>query len=200
MIVSSKDQDTIYHVDAADFIAEWDAVVRREREKAFASGVPNAADDLHLVRAAPAILNTDSIPADAARFLYEAGLPRSCAPFLSFDAVSKGPLRLIEYYGSHQFHPNDSVRLGSYYVLGSDGAGNPLCLDSSRNGEVVMLDHEDHFQTRTFVSSTVATLAEAWLILHTLARQNFINHLRLCDPPAAQPTAFLPAEVATLSS
>lgn len=187
-------------MDAIDFIAGWNAVVSQKRAQALAAGVPNAADDLRLIKASPAILASISFPADAARFLLEAGLPRSCAPFLSFEAVSKGPLSLIEYYGAHQIRADDVPHLAQYYVLGSDSAGNPLCLDSARNGEIVMLDHEDGFNTRTFVSSTVAKLAEALLILHTLPRQDFITHLRLCDPPAAEPTAFLPAQVAMLNA
>ena len=155
-------------------------------------------DELQLVRAAPAILDSPSLPPDAVRFLVVAGLPRSCAPFLSFEAVARGPLALVQYYGAHQFRATDSSRLASYYVLGSDGAGNPLCLDSARNGEIVMLDHEDRFETRTFVASSVATLAEALLILHTFPHEDFVEHLRPCDPRAADDSAFLPAEVAML--
>jgi hypothetical protein len=166
--------------------------------KANAAGVPEIADDLKLVRAAPAILDVPSFPPDAARFLVAAGLPRSCAPFLSFEAVAKGPLSLVQYYGAHQFRATDSSRLASFYVLGSDGSGNPLCLDSARNGEIVMLDHEDRFATRTFVASSVAALAEALLILHTTPHGDFVEHLRPCDPLAADESAFLPAEVAML--
>jgi hypothetical protein len=185
-------------VNANDFNSRWDAVVSQERAKADAAGVPEIADDLKLVRAASTILDTPSFPPDAARFLVAAGLPRSCAPFLSFEAVARGPLPLVQYYGAHQFRATDSSRLASFYVLGSDGAGNPLCLDSARNGEIVMLDHEDRFETRTFVASSVAALAEALLILHTVPHEDFVEHLRPCDPPAADESAFLPAEVAML--
>jgi hypothetical protein len=185
-------------VNANDFNSRWDAVVSRERAKADAAGVLEIADDLQLVRAAPVILDTPLFPPDAARFLVSAGLPRSCAPFLSFEAVARGPLPLLQYYGAHQFRPADSARLASFYVLGSDGAGNPLCLDSARGGEIVMLDHEDHFTTRKFVASSVAALAEALLILHTVPHEDFVQHLRPYDPPAAEESAFLPGEVAML--
>jgi hypothetical protein len=185
-------------MNANDFNSRWEAVVSQEQAKADAEGVPEIVDDLKLVRAAPAILDTPSFPSDAARFLVEAGLPRSCTPSLSFEALERGPLPLVQYYGAHQFPAADSQRLASFYVLGSDGAGNPLCLDSARGGEIVMLDHEDRFQTRTFVSSSVATLAEALLILHTVPHEDFVEHLRPCDPRAADETAFLPAEVALI--
>jgi hypothetical protein len=186
-------------MDASEFIARWEAVVRQERARAEAAGVPEVADGLQLVKASPAILDTPSFPPDAARFLIEAGLPASCAPFLSFDAVARGPLPLVQYYGAYQFRLSDLPRLAPFYVLGSDSAGNPLCLDSAHGGEVVMLDHEDRFQTRTFVASGVGALAEALLVVHTVPHADFVEHLRLIDPRAAEQTAFLPAEVGMLS-
>ncbi len=184
---------------ANDFTSRWDAVVKEAQAKAEAAGVPGAADDLRLVKAVSAILDTPSFPPDAARFLIEAGLPGSCAPFLTFDAVARGPLPLVQYYGAHQFRPSDLPRLAPFYVLGSDSAGNPLCLDSAHGGEIVMLDHEDRFQTRTFIASSVAALAEALLVVHTIPHADFVEHLRAFDPRAAEQSAFLPAEVGMLS-
>ena len=185
-------------MNANDFKSGWDAVVRQERAKAQAEGVPEIADDLLLVSAPRGILDTLSFPAEAARFLVEAGLPGSCAPFLSFEAIASGPPSLVQHYGAHQFRPPDASRLASFYVIGSDGAGNPLCVDSARDGEVVMLDHEDGFHTRTFVASNVAILAHALLILYTVPHNEFAEHLRRFDPKAADESAFLPAEVGML--
>lgn len=185
-------------MDANEFKLRWDAVVSRERAEANAAGVPEIADDLKLVRAAPEILSVSSFPPDAARFLLGAGLPRSCAPFLSFEDVARGPLPLVQYYGPHQFRTSNVSRLAAFYVLGSEGAGNPLCLDSARNGEIVLLDHEDRFETRIFVASSVAALAEALLILHTVPHKDFVEHLRTFDARAADESAFLPTEVAML--
>jgi len=174
---------------ATDFISRWAAQV-----------VPHEpiGHELRLVTAPRALLEDQAFPESAARFLVEAGLPRSCAPFLSFDDVARGPLSLVARYGAHQFPPEDSARLAPFYVLGSDSAGNPLCLDSAHSGEIVMLDHEDGFRTRTFVASSVALLAEALLILHTVPHEDFVEHLRSCDPPAADKSAFLPIEGAML--
>jgi hypothetical protein len=183
---------------ANDFMSGWDAVVKQERGKAQAEGVPEIADDLLLVSAPRELLDIPSFPAEAARFLVEAGLPGSCAPFLSFEAVSSGPPSLVQHYGVHQFQPPDLSRLASFYVIGSDGAGNPLCVDCARDGEVVMLDHEDGFRTRTFVASSVATLAQALLLVYTTPHTDFVEQLRPCDPKAAEESAFLPAQVAML--
>lgn len=181
-----------------DFISGWNAVVSQKRVKAQVEGVPEIAEDLLLVSAPRELLTVPSFPAASAHFLVEAGLPRSCAPFLSFDAIASGPPPIIQYYGVHQFHSADLSRLSQFYVIGSDSAGNPLCVDSAHDGEVVMLDHEDRFRTRTLVASSVTTLAQALLTLYTVPHAEFVTHLRRFDPRAADESAFLPAEVAMM--
>ena len=154
--------------------------------------------DSQLIKAPRVLLDDGAFPSAAARFLVEAGLPQRCAPFLTFEEVALGPLTLVRRYGAHQFRASDLPRLAPFYVLGSDGAGNPLCLDVALGGEIAMLDHEDCFRTRTFVASSVATLAEALLILHTVPHKDFVEQLRPRDPPAAESSAFLPIEVSML--
>ncbi|WP_265595042.1 SUKH-4 family immunity protein [Haloferula sp. BvORR071] len=180
---------------AHEFKSRWEAVVERKREMAEAAGVPEVADEIILVPAPREILDVPAFPAEAARFLVEAGLPGSCAPFLSFEAVARGPSSLVQLYGAHQFSPEDQSRLASFCVIGSDGAGNPLCLDSARDGEIVMLDHEDQFRSRTFVASSVATLAHALLISYILPHAEFAEHVRVFDPRAADRSSFLPTEL-----
>lgn len=182
-----------------DFTTRWNAIVSRERAIAEAAGVPEVADDLMLVTAPSAILDNRAFPSNAARFLFDVGLPGSCAPYLSFDDVARGPLSLVSQYGTHQFSSADASRLAQFFVIGSDGAGNPLCVDASRDGEVVMLDHEDGFRTRTFVASSVVTLAEALLLVQTKPHSEFVARLRSFDPRAAEDRAFLPVEVGMLS-
>lgn len=182
-----------------DFISRWNAFVAAERGKAQAEGVPDIADRLLLVKAPHAILDDRSLPSDIARFLVEVGLPRSCAPFLSFGDVADGPLSLVALYGAHRFSPAGAARLAQFYVIGSDCAGNPLCIDTSHDGEVVMLDHEDGFCSRTFVASSVMILAEALLLVETVPHSEFVARLRGFDPRAADECAFLPVEVSMLS-
>jgi hypothetical protein len=186
-------------MNTIDFISRWNALVNQERVKAEAAGVPEVADDLLLVTAPRAIFDNHSFPSNAARFLVDVGLPGSCAPYLSFNDVARGPLSLVVHYGPHQFSAADAARLSQFYVIGSDGAGNPLCVDTSLTGEVVMLDHEDGFRTRTFVASSVMTLAEALLLVQTIPHSEFADRLRGFDPRAAEDRAFLPVEVGMLS-
>jgi hypothetical protein len=183
---------------AADFKSRWEDVLKAERARAAEAGVPEVANDLELVTAPQQILKSPSFPPDAARFLVEAGLPGSCAPFLSFDAVARGPLSLVHYFDVGHFLPSVQSSLDPFYVLGFDGAGNPFCLDTKHGGEVVALDHEDSFQTRTFVASNVQKLAEALLILHTSGTSSaFVDRLRVVDPRAAEESAFFPMEAAS---
>lgn len=59
------------------------------------------------------------IPASAREFLELAGLPEDTAPFLSFDASSRG-------------HATDRIRLAmsrpDVLVIGSNGAGDPVAI------------------------------------------------------------------------
>lgn len=186
-------------MSSSDFKARWNAVVSQERAKAEAAGVPEIADELQLVTAPSEILDNVSFPSNTARFLVDVGLPGSCAPCLSFDDIARGPLPLASHYGPGQFSSADSTFLAKFYVIGSDGAGNPLCVDTSRDGEVVMLDHEDGFRTQTFVASSVMTLAEALLLIQTIPNSEFVERLRSIDPHAADDRSFLPVEAAMLS-
>ena len=47
-------------------------------------------------------------------------------------------------------------------MIGSDGAGNPICVEEGF-GVVVLLDHEDRFRSRQFVNSSVGQLADCLL-------------------------------------
>jgi hypothetical protein len=188
----------VFFMEPDAFKRGWEAVVQQKRAEALAAGVPEVAERLRLVSAPRQLLDTPAFPPTAARFLVGAGLPSSCAPFLSFSAVAKGPLLLARYYGVHQFDADDLPYLSPFYVIGDDSAGNPLCVDTAHDGEVVMLDHEDWFRTRTFVSSSVATLAQALLIIYTHPHTEFAEHLRQFDPRAADESAFLPGEVAMM--
>jgi len=174
-------------------------VVERERSTAAAHGVPEIADDLLLVLAPQELLTNSSFPTDAADFLTSVGLPSSSAPFLSFDAVGDGPQTLLQRYDIQPDGAYAQDSRHSLYVIGSDSAGNPLCVDAARGGAIFMLDHEDDFRTRTFVASSVGSLANALLLVYTVPHSQFADHLREVDSQAAAPASFLPIEVAMMA-
>lgn len=91
------------------------------------------------------------------RFLIEAGLPDSAAPFLSFESPERGPLPTV----MEIWHQDDRFR--RYRIIGFNGSGDPLALDDGAEGEVVYLNHDNYFQ-RVFVNSSVRQLAECLLL------------------------------------
>lgn len=155
-------------------------------------------DDLSLSVCSPEVPVLAKIPEDSARFLVEAGLPKSCAPFLSFDEVGKGLPKLISVWRLDGVSGVDTDFLSRYHTLGSDGAGNPLCIDTEEPGKIFMVDHDDSFRSRRLVASSVPQLAEALLIIHTQPREHFRRLFEAIDPVACGDDSYLPCEVAIL--
>jgi hypothetical protein len=155
-------------------------------------------DDLVLLVCPPDLEVLAQIPENSARFLVEAGLPRSCAPFLSFDEVGKGLPKLITVWRLDGVYGVDTEFLSRYRTLGSDGAGNPLCIDLEEPGKIFMVDHDDAFRSRRVVASSIPQLAEALLIIQTQPHEHFQRLFGQIDPDACGDDAFLPREVAML--
>lgn len=97
------------------------------------------------------------IPSEAKVFLIEAGLPADAAPFLSFEPPQKGPVPRVPEKLWHL--PPEFSR---YRIIGSNGAGDPICLDEEAAGQVVYLNNENYFE-RVFMGTSVLTLAECLL-------------------------------------
>jgi hypothetical protein len=97
-----------------------------------------------------------SIPENAKRFLIEAGLPRSAAPFLSFaypDALELPDL-------ATQWKLNDQYK--KFREIGGTGSGNPICIEEI-SGRVVNIDHDNGFDIILF-NSSIEQLAESMLV------------------------------------
>jgi hypothetical protein len=89
-------------------------------------------------------------------FLLQAGLPKSAAPFLTFDGPDSSELPTVaEQWGL-------AKEFLQYREIGSDGSGNPIALDQRKHGEVVYLDHENRF-ARVLVNKSIRRLAESLL-------------------------------------
>lgn len=89
-------------------------------------------------------------------------LPEAAAPCLSFSKAAR-PAHIYEVFGSRSnWSDEDRSRLAPFLVIGSDGAGNPICVEED-TGSVILLDHEDNFRTRQFVNSSVRQLGECLL-------------------------------------
>jgi SUKH-4 immunity protein len=127
-------------------------------------------------------------------------LPRDAAPCLIFDRAAR-PSPLWEVYASpSDWSATDRARLAPYRVIGSDGAGNPICVEQS-SGAVWLLDHEDWFRTRQFVNSGVRQLAECLLsYMGEHDPERFRSAVGCIDPPALTEGSFWWHEATGLES
>ena len=117
-------------------------------------------------------------------------LPCEAAPFLSFDKAL-GKKRIFEVYGSSwEWSDKDKERLSPYIMIGSDGSGNPIC-QRNTDEAVVLIDHEDGFNSISFVNSGVQQLQES-LLAYFGERDavRFLSEMQKIDPKAIEPESF----------
>jgi SUKH-4 immunity protein len=127
-------------------------------------------------------------------------LPNSAAPFLTFKEAAR-PVRIWDVFASpSDWSSADRERLAPYRMIGSDGAGNPICVEQD-SGAVILLDHEDWFRTREFVNSSVRQLAKCLLAyLGEREAQRFRAAVEVIDPTALVDGAFWSHEAAYLDT
>jgi len=106
------------------------------------------------------VLGFEDRPAEMVRY-DQWMLPHEAAPCMTFDRAAN-PLRVCELWKNSDWSAEDQARLASFLVIGSDGAGNPLCVERV-SGEIWLFDHEDRFRTRQFVNSSIPQLGECLL-------------------------------------
>ena len=120
----------------------------------------------------------------------DAVLPSEAAPCLTFDQATR-PAPIWEVFGiASRWPPAERERLAPFRVIGSDGAGNPICVEQP-SGAVVLLDHEDRFHTRQFVNSSVGQLSECLLAyMGERDPERFRVAVRAIDPAAMAERSF----------
>jgi hypothetical protein len=128
----------------------------------------------------------------------ESFLPSSAAPCVDFSQAS-APSPVYDVFGGpSDWTESDRRRLESFLMIGSDGAGNPICIEAG-SGQIWLLDHEDRFQTRTFVNSSVSQLAECLLAyMGETDPESFKAALDRIDPSALEHAAFWSYELLQL--
>ncbi|MCG2614730.1 hypothetical protein LZZ85_10580 [Terrimonas sp. NA20] len=87
-------------------------------------------------------------------FLINCGLPRNCAPGLSFETYND-----VAVPTSNTVFNIDIDGLDSYFMIGSNGCGDPVCVDLDHDNEIVYLNHDNYFD-RIFINSSIHQLAE----------------------------------------
>ena len=144
-----------------------------EFRKAFVRGV---------VAFPPSAVGALPIAAGDADWLVTVGLPRSAPPFLSFGGKPQISIPTVtELWG---------VSSGAHYrVIGSTGSGDPIAIDTAASGQIVYLNHDNHFQ-RVFINSSVMQLAES-----LFAYRRLIEDTQSENGPNAYLDRDIPAEV-----
>jgi hypothetical protein len=135
------------------------------------------------------------LPEMTRKFLAEAGLPKSCAPFLSFNDLAHGLRHVWDVFSPGQWKPEEKRGLEHYAMIGFDGSDNPICVDE-RDGRVVAIEHELLFTTNAgdrrvmFVNSSVVQLAECLLLVAPPRSNAVLEAIKRIDAPAAVKGAF----------
>lgn len=95
-------------------------------------------------------------------FLYQTGLPKDAAPFLSFDST-KDLKRITDIFN---FLDSSYKR---FTHIGSNSEGDPIVINTSNNDSIELLDHENNFSS-TFFNSNINALASS-----LVAYQRFVS-------------------------
>lgn len=104
------------------------------------------------------------LSASTVEFLAESGLPEDAAPMLSFIADTPAaaeetiPLREQLNFLGPAFDP--------YVLIGSDGDGNPIAINTAHQDRVDWLDHEDQFRAH-YMNASVESLSACLLAYRT---------------------------------
>jgi len=96
------------------------------------------------------------------------GLPKYVAPYVSFNTGDKssGIDTLNRIYKIED-------EFKRYVVIGADGSGNPVAINSADNDVVEWLDHEDYF-TASYFNSSIESMLQFFLIY-----DDFLETIRL---------------------
>jgi hypothetical protein len=112
------------------------------------------------------------IPVETKVFLGATGLPESAAPFLDFSPPKSGVLPTVA-----QMWRLEDRDLESFYVIGSNGAGDSIAIDPM--GMVFYLNHDAGF-CPCYINRDVWTMSE------TLLRyQQMVAEALVCNGPEA---------------
>ena len=99
---------------------------------------------------------------DKTKEFLKVGFPEDAAPFLGFGLRSYDwEFNTIQgYYG----YDDLDEKAKNYWIFGSDNSGNPICIDSSDNDKLVLLDHEQGFEFMDNMNKNVSELASSLLL------------------------------------
>jgi hypothetical protein len=104
------------------------------------------------------------IPEDSKSFLNSPGIPREASPFLSFGSKDD---QLLQTVSKVWGQPETFER---YRIIGSDGIGDPICIDEEANGRIVYLNHDNEFLVG-FMNSSIQQFAYSALLFRDVVKK-----------------------------
>lgn len=109
----------------------------------------------------PAQVDKSKFDSEAFIFLTTCGLPCDAAPFLSFSEIKEGKLLT-----PNQRFKIDFDGLGDYLMFGSNGSGDPICIDTIDKSQIIYLNHDSYFE-KVFINSSciVLKIVDSFMIL-----------------------------------
>lgn len=116
----------------------------------------NKGEDLNTYKLSQ--LNNPRLSKPTIDFLMNCGMPSSAAPFLSFDDC-----QLETIPTPNQVFGIEIDQLNDYLWIGSNGSGDPVCIDLYNNNEIVYLNHDNDFE-RVFMNSGLEALSRCLII------------------------------------
>ncbi len=90
------------------------------------------------------------------------GFPEDAAPYLGFGWRSYD-WKFYNIFDYYEYDDLDPITK-SYWILGSDNSGNPICIDSSTDDRILLLDHEQDFEVIEVMNKNVEGLANSLLL------------------------------------
>jgi len=93
------------------------------------------------------------------------GFPEDASPFLGFGLRSYD----WEFNNIYDYYcdPDLDVKTKDYWIFGSDNNGNPICIDSSDNDKLILLDHEQDFELIETMNKDISELASSLLLFRS---------------------------------
>lgn len=102
------------------------------------------------------VLTHPQLSVSTVTYLSLAGLPREAAPSLGF-LVDLNPLKTPNQYFRIAWEGLDN-----YLVIGTNGSGDPVCVDLKTGNEIIYLNHDHSFE-RIFINTTVEQFSHCLL-------------------------------------
>lgn len=106
-----------------------------------------------LYRYLPSSIDETSVNNETFTFLTTCGLPSDAAPCLNFSDIKANQL-----WTPGKVFEIELDELENYLVFGSNGAGDPLCIDTNQDGEIVYLNHDNDFEA-IFINKSILKFA-----------------------------------------